>query len=185
VAIHEYGVSGSAGYFDGVSSKMGVYSLGPFVAGSTASYNVWCKTRSDGEMVLVHYDRIWTSAKKAEMNMFSLTLDNGKPVLYASKTSRIKPMNTGMSPLNDGGWHQVAVSMPSKGCSLSEVKIFIGGKRINTSVDNDEVLFLVGFGALSIGELPSRPSNKLSFVLEALHWTIGRNQHLGSTYLDK
>ena len=151
VEIREGGVSGSAGYFNGASSKMGIYSFGPFVAGSMASYSVWIKTESGGEMVLVHYDRAWSSYANAQKNMFSLTLDNGKPVLYSSKTSTLTPLNSGMAPLNDGGWHQVAVSMPSSGCRLSQVKMFIDGKPIATSVKNDDILFFVGFGGLSVG----------------------------------
>jgi uncharacterized protein YneR len=151
VEIREGGVSGSAGYFNGASSKMGIYSFGPLVAGSITSYSVWIKTESIGEMVLVHYDRAWSSGVNAQKNMFSLTLDNGKPVLYSSKTSTLKPLNSGMAPLNDGGWHQVAVSMPSSGCRLSQVKMFIDGKPIATSVKNDDILFFVGFGGLSVG----------------------------------
>ena len=151
VELREGGVSGSAGYFNGASSKMGIYSFGPFVAGSMASYSVWIKTESGGEMVLVHYDRAWSSYANAQKNMFSLTLDNGKPVLYSSKTSTLTPLNSGMAPLNDGGWHQVAVSMPSSGCRLSQVKMFIDGKPIATSVKNDDILFFVGFGGLSVG----------------------------------
>jgi len=151
VEIRGGGVSGSAGYFDGASSKMGIYSFGPFVAGSRASYSVWIKTKSNGEMVLVHYDRAWKSGASAQKNIFSLILDNGKPVLYSSKTSTLKPLNSGMAPLNDGGWHQVAVSMPRSGCRLSEVKMFIDGKPVATSVKNDDILFFVGFGSLSIG----------------------------------
>jgi hypothetical protein len=92
------GVPGSAGYFDGVSSKMGIYSVGPFVAKSTASYSVWLRTKSDGKMVLMHYDRVLATATNAQKNTFSLTLDNGKPILYASKTHTLKPMYTGMLP---------------------------------------------------------------------------------------
>jgi len=149
--IREGGVSGSSGYFDGAASKMGIYSFGPFVAGSTASYSVWIKTESNGEMVLAHYDRAWTAAAHAQKNMYSLTLDNGKPVLYSGKTSTWKPLNSGMAPLNDGGWHQVAVSMPDSRCRLSEVKLLIDGKPIVTFVKNDDILFFVGSGALSIG----------------------------------
>lgn len=56
------------------------------------------------------------------------------------------------------------MSVPSEVCSLSEVNMFIDGKRINTSVvDDDEVLFFVGFGSLFIGGTGFSALNQAEF----------------------
>ena len=73
-------------------SNMGIYSVGPLVAGNVASYSIWfSRTTQAGELVLIHFGQSWNSAVYKEKNIFTLTLDSGNPTLYASTSSILKP----------------------------------------------------------------------------------------------
>jgi len=86
------GISGNAGVFKGQMSNMGIYSVGPLVAGNVASYSIWfSRTTQAGELVLIHFGQSWNSAVYKEKNIFTLTLDSGNPTLYASTSSILKP----------------------------------------------------------------------------------------------
>lgn len=145
-------VNGNAGYFNGSSSQMGVYAYGPNLGGSVISYSVWFRTVKDGEMILIHYGPSWGRTQDRK-NIFSLTLDNGTPKLYAGLSSILQPADMGGNALNDGGWHQVAVSMPYHSSPLSKVMFYIDGNLSATTVQNDVELFFFNHGRISIGSL--------------------------------
>ena len=54
--------------------------------------------------------------------------------------------------LNDGEYHHIAISMPSKSCLNSDVKMFVNGKLVRTSWNGkNENVFFVTSGKLSLG----------------------------------
>jgi len=149
VEIVQGNVTGNAGYFNS-SSQMGVYSFGPHRGGGIISYSILFRTSQKAEVILIHFGQSWGMI--TDKNIFSLTLDHGTPKLYASQSSILQPNMDG-NTLNDGGWHQVAVSMPYHSSSLSEVKFYIDGILTQTSVRNDVNLFFFNYGRISIGSL--------------------------------
>lgn len=163
IALKKGGISGKAALFKGETSNMGIYSVGPLVAGNVVSYSIWFRTEQAGEMILIHFGPSWNSAVYKEKNIFTLTLDGGNPKLYASTSSILKPSQRNGLHLNDNGWHQVAVSMPNTGCNLSQVKMFVDGKPISTSTTKDVTLFFVNHGRLSIGGLGYSSTSKSDF----------------------
>jgi len=82
--------------------------------------------------------------------MFTLTLSNGNPILYASPLQRLEPASA--FHLNDNKWHHVAVSMPSPSCQLSEVLMYIDGRVVATKTpQKNPIIFFVTSGRMSIG----------------------------------
>jgi len=150
VEIVQGNVTGNAGYFNG-SSQMGVYSFGPSRGGGVISYSILFRTSQAAEVILIHFGQSW-GRTNGNRNIFSLTLDHGTPKLYASQSSILQP-NVDGNKLNDGGWHQVAVSMPYHSSPLSKVKFYIDGIPTETSVRNDVKLFFFNYGRISIGSL--------------------------------
>ena len=152
VQIVQGNVTGNAGYFYG-PSQMGVYSFGPQTGGDIISYSILFRTTQTAEGILIHFGQSWgRTQNRYSKNIFSLTLDNGTPKLYASQSSILQPVMDG-NTLNDGGWHQVAVSMPHLSSPLSKVKFYIDGILTQTSVRNDVNLFFFNYGRISIGSL--------------------------------
>ena len=153
VQIKDEGIGGThSGYFDGTMSQMGIYSLGPFVAGTIISVSMWLKTTATDEMLLLHYDRPWKASASGldSKNMFSITLKDGLPRVYVSKAASLLSQHS--EAINDNGWHQIAAIMPHKSCKLSEVLLFIDGKKVSTSLTNkDTPLHFENFGHTSIG----------------------------------
>uniref|UniRef100_A0A7S3QJ37 Laminin G domain-containing protein n=1 Tax=Chaetoceros debilis TaxID=122233 RepID=A0A7S3QJ37_9STRA len=142
------GVMGNAAMFS-PDSRMSVYSMGPFSGGTAMSYSFWFKTKGPGEMILFHYAPKWALNEGGNKNVFSLTLNDGQPKLYASPTSVL----TGQSwDLNDGRWHNIAVIMPRASCRLSEVKMYVDNEQVETESSNDNPnLYLSGSGYIGIG----------------------------------
>jgi len=130
-------------------SRLGIYAIGPHSTGGMISFSLWFKTRNENEMVLVHYGQNFGNTISYK-DMFTLTLNNGTPILYSSPESALKPLNK--DNLNDGQWHHLAVSMPKKSCRLSVVDMFIDGKNVKTkspAINNHH--FFVTSGSMSIG----------------------------------
>jgi len=151
VEIVQGNVTGNAGYFNS-SSQMGVYSFGPHRGGGIISYSILFRTSQKAEVILIHFGQSWEINSDKNKNIFSLTLDHGTPKLYASQSSILQPNMDG-NTLNDGGWHQVAVSMPYRSSPLSKVKFYLDGILTQTSVRNDVNLFFFKYGRVSIGSL--------------------------------
>ncbi|GFH57818.1 hypothetical protein CTEN210_14294 [Chaetoceros tenuissimus] len=152
VQIRDEGIGGIySGFFDGTMSQMGIYSLGPFVAGTIISVSMWIKTTATKEMLLLHYDRPWKADASGleNRNIFSMTLKDGSPRIYVSKAATLLSQHS--EAINDNGWHQIAAVMPYKSCKLSEVLLFIDGKKVSTSVTKDTPLHFENFGHLSVG----------------------------------
>ena len=152
VQIRDEGIGGMhSGYFDGKTSQMGIYSLGPFVAGTIISVSMWIKTTAKDEMLLLHYDRPWkaTASGLENRNIFSITLKDGLPRVYVSEAATLLSQHS--EAINDNGWHQIAAVMPHKSCKLSEVLLFIDGKKVSTRLTKDTPLHFENFGHLSIG----------------------------------
>ena len=55
----------------------------------------------------------------------------GRPLLSYSDSQKVIGA---ISKLNDNKWHHIAVTMPTTSCLLSEIKMFVDGKPINTIV---------------------------------------------------
>ena len=95
-----------------------------------------------------------------------LTLNNGIPTVYANKSSTLKAID--VAPLNDGGWHQVAVSMRRLSSPLSEVKLYIHGKETSTLVHLDMELFFDNYSRISIGSLGFTSTTEADFPREKI-----------------
>jgi hypothetical protein len=104
--------------------------------------------------VLVHYGAEWESVRTDSLkNIFSFTIDNGLPKLYAREQLYLTTKDENIR-LNDGQWHHIAVSMPKAHCNLSEVQLYINGRNVETVTSgNDEALFFIAYGHLSLGGL--------------------------------
>lgn len=128
-------------------SRIGVYGFGPHSGGSIISFSLMVHTRSTSEMILVHYGG--TFGERSAKNIFTLTLNNGTPMLYISSKSILKPERG--YDLNDGRWHHIAISMPKTSCTLSEVIMYIDGDVIETVAKKNINIFFITSGRLSIG----------------------------------
>jgi len=131
-------------------SRLAIYGMGPHSGGSVISYALWIRTHKTSEMILVNYGHSFTG--KSTKSSYTLTLQDGTPMLYISPTAILRPKMK--YDLNDGDWHHIAVSMPRKSCALSEVIMYVDGKTIETSADGfgyDNEIFFTTSGRLSIG----------------------------------
>jgi len=147
--ITKPGVKGSYYAKFSEESRLGIYATGPHAAGGIISFTLWFKTENKNKMILVHYGHNF-SGVKTKKNIFTLTLDNGSPILYSSPTTPLKTLN--VYSLNDGQWHHLAVSMPRKSCRLSEVNMYINGKSVETTPPSiDMHLFFATSGSMGIG----------------------------------
>jgi hypothetical protein len=128
-------------------SRIAIFADSPHSGGNAVSYSLSFETKGKSEMILVHYGG--TSSKSGK-DIFTLTLNNGIPILYRSRASRFKPVF--QYHLNDGKWHHVAVSMSENSCKLSDVIMYIDGKRADTTAtSDDDYLFFMNSGRISIG----------------------------------
>jgi len=138
---HSYGVFTNR-------SRLAIYGTGPHSGGSIISYTLWIKTKNTSDMILVHYGHVFHGT--GSKNIYTLTLQNGTPMLYISPTAILRPERK--YDLNDGNWHHIAVSMPRKSCTLSEVIIYVDGVAIDTIADRyDGNIFFTTSGRMSIG----------------------------------
>ena len=101
-------------------------------------------------MVLVHYGDIFGQMNASNRkDMFTLTLEKGIPKLY---TSPERVLTAKSKSLADDSWHHIAASMPHKSCKLSEVKMFIDGKKVKSTLHGDNAhIFMTTSGRVGIG----------------------------------
>lgn len=130
-------------------SRIAFYGTGPHSGGNILSFALWIKTsQASTEMVLAHYGSIFTGSKNSK-DIFTLTLQNGTPILYTSSKKKLIPLKKNPK-LNDGKWHHIAISMPNKSCLLSEVIIYVDGQALVASTFKDERIFHITSGRLSL-----------------------------------
>ena len=139
------GIKGKAGKF-AKDSRAAVWSMGPHFEGRDVAYALWFKTEARDSPILISYEGYWI--KKTVMN---LRLVNGRPELILSKNQKLRPTKNGVR-LNDNQWHHLAVSNPTDGSMLSEIRMFVDGVEIDTLVigDDEPVEFPNG-GVISLG----------------------------------
>jgi len=141
------GVQGKAGKFT-KESRMGVFAMGPLYGKQAVSYSLWVRSKSKKNQMLINTGSIWGKDRKG---FFNLHLNNGAPEVMVSE----KRCLTSKSKINDGEWHHIAVSMPSDGCLLSEVQIYVDGKLTGTSLTGQDLRLhfnqavRMGFGGLN------------------------------------
>jgi len=138
-----------AGSFD-KNSRLAVYSTGPHNGGFIISYALWVNTKSELEMILIHYGNRKKGRDIPMKDIYTLTLQNGTPILYTAVDDMLIPKDN--YNLNDGQWHHIAVSMPTRSCKLSKVVMYVDGKVINTAApENDRHIFFSSVGNVNIG----------------------------------
>lgn len=119
------GPRGKAGVFNS-KSRMAVYGAGPYSYGNVVSYALWMKTSSEDDMVLINTGR--GTLKRGLMN---LNLRDAKPELLMGDDARLAAKSR---KLNDGKWHHIAMSMPTKDCKLSELQFYVDGRPVESEV---------------------------------------------------
>jgi len=141
----------NSAYFT-ASSRFSLYAMGPHNPVTAMAYSLWFKTHQSSEVLLIHYGPAWDSATYDDTkSIFTVTLDNGRPKVYAKKNAYLTTSNEFMS-LNDGQWHHIAVSMPNPNCKLSQVDLYIDGQSVSTATPSkDETLFFISYGRISLG----------------------------------
>lgn len=83
-------------------------------------------------------------------DIFLLTINEGNPFLYMSEDSYLTSEDD--LNLDDGEWHHISISMPSDSCLLSEVFMYVDGKKVETFVTGpDKNIFYITSGSLSLG----------------------------------
>ncbi len=173
------GVHGKAGQFS-EESRMGVFAIGPIQGGHALSYALWLKTTSAKNQLLVNSASCWNPVLKGFLN---LNLNDGVPEVMIAPAQRL--VVDGVR-LNDGAWHHIAASMPHDGCKLSEVGIYVDGKRVKTRLTgSDRPLHFnqsarLGFGGLNYSSkafdaLPVRPFE--GALDEISIWTRSLSEH--------
>ena len=122
--------------------------MGPLHSNYAVSYALWIKTDAVERQMLINTGSIWGNQLK---NFFNLNLNNGVPEVMISDKQWL---SAEACQLNDGKWHHVAVSMPSDGCLLSEVLVYVDGKQMETRVTGaDKNLFFNQAVRLGVGGL--------------------------------
>ena len=140
---------------------MAVYGAGPHGHGNMVSYALWMKTTSKEDMVLIN-----TGRGRVLRGLMNLHLNDGEPELLLAANARLIAKG---QKLNDGKWHHISVSMPKKGCKLSEVQFYVDGQAVKSKVvrqDNRVNVSLankVTIGGLGHGPRKT-PFNKLIHV---------------------
>ncbi len=122
--------------------------MGPFMGGEIISTTLFFKTTKSKEMILICYGgRFGVSNKK---DIFLLTIKKGELTLYFGKQKYLTTAED--YNLNDGQWHHIAISMPSKSCLNSEVEMILNGKAVETVWSGtDDYVFFTTSGKVSLG----------------------------------
>ncbi len=143
---------GLAGLFSD-ESRFGVYGSGPFSGGEIISLGVWIRTiEVSRSMVLVHHANSWGGAvsNTSLIDHFTLTLDHGVPVVNVQPTVKLRPLD--VMNIANGQWHHIGISMPRKSCMVSELEIYVDGRRLTrTKVNIDRHIFYTTSGRSSLG----------------------------------
>ncbi|MBK1875862.1 LamG domain-containing protein [Pelagicoccus mobilis] len=155
---HYNAVAGNVALVDGARglggefskrSRMGVFGMGPLHGEYAASYALWIKTSSSGDMMLINTGSIWGTNLD---QFFNLHLADGVPAVVVSDRQRL--LGDGYK-LNDGEWHHIAAVMPENGCRLSEVQLYVDGDLAKTRVVGGDLSLKfkqsvrLGFGGLN------------------------------------
>lgn len=129
-------------------SRVAIGSMGPFGAGEMISCALRFKTFSSRDMVLSFYGGKFGKSKTKDV--FLLTLQNGNPILYFGKKTFLAPRIS--LSLDDGSWHSIIITMPSKSCLYSEMKMIINGEEVETELNGqDKHIFFITSGHVSLG----------------------------------
>ena len=140
------GVYGTAGVFT-EDSRAAVFGMGPHSGQMPISYALWFKTSDYGIRTLLSYEGFW--GQDAVMN---LRLRDGRPELVYSASQKLFAKDNEVDQFNNGLWHHIAATMPFKGCKISEVKLYVDGEELATSlVGDDTIVNLPNGGMISIG----------------------------------
>lgn len=156
------GARGKAGRFD-ADSRAGVFAMGPLHGDYAVSYSVWLKTTAEGNQIVINTGSIWSKEVK---NFINLHVEDGAPVARISNQQAM----VGDAKVNDGRWRHVAISMPKNGCSLSEVRVFVDGKAVDTRLEGpDKPLYFnqavrMGLGGLNYSNKGFDALNAKAFV---------------------
>eukprot|EP00559_Dactyliosolen_fragilissimus_P009826 CAMPEP_0184854838 /NCGR_PEP_ID=MMETSP0580-20130426/220_1 /TAXON_ID=1118495 /ORGANISM="Dactyliosolen fragilissimus" /LENGTH=748 /DNA_ID=CAMNT_0027349183 /DNA_START=20 /DNA_END=2266 /DNA_ORIENTATION=+ len=134
------------------NSHVGVWGMGPHSNGEIVSYTVWVKTDTCKDQVILTYASIFANRKdSSRTSQFSLVQHNGRPaVLFDAETT----LTTTRVPqiCETGTWNHIAVTMPRKSCTISEVQIYINGEQVDTLIDQkDRNIYFNTRGRVSIG----------------------------------
>lgn len=129
-------------------SRVAFFGGGPHSGGNIISFSLWIQTSKASEMILVHHGAIFDGLRTSK-DCFLLTLNDGVPNLYTSPKKKLFAVAS--TAINDGTWHHIAVTMPKKSCFLSEVILYVDGKKVTTNVDADDHVFHVTSGRMSLG----------------------------------
>lgn len=151
------------------TTRVAIYGVGPMGGGEIISCSIFFKTTQTQEQVLVFYGGLFGPSERKDI--FLLSLKQGNPILRFSATNgnhyvtSVNDLN-----LNDGQWHQIAVSMPRKSCLYSEVIIYVDGAKIVRKTPNGKNLnvFFVTSGKLSLGGF-GYSNNKYDVILPDIH----------------
>jgi hypothetical protein len=137
------GVYGLAGVFT-ADSRAAIYGMGPHAGTHPISYTLWFKTTSFGARTLLSYEGFWV----ADI-VLNLRLRDGKPEVVYSASQKMFAKN---GAYNDGIWHHIAITMPFNGSKLSEIKLYVDGVEVETTlVGNDSIIDLPNGGMMSVG----------------------------------
>lgn len=129
-------------------SRVAIGSMGPFGAGEMISCALRFKTFSSRDMVLSFYGGKFGKSKTKDV--FLLTLQNGNPILYFGKKTFLAPRIS--LSLDDGSWHSIIITMPSKSCLYSEMKMIINGEEVETELNGQDThIFFITSGHVSLG----------------------------------
>jgi hypothetical protein len=142
------GVSGTAGQFDG-TSRMGIFGVGPHGPGNAISLSFWLKTdKSSGNFIIFLYGQSFGNDETSK-DIQLITLEKGNIIMHRRSNSRYVPAEN--TKLADNNWHHIAVSMPFDNCLLSQVEVYIDGKKKDYSVVGvDDYMFHTTSGRCSI-----------------------------------
>ena len=139
----------SSGIFTN-DTRVAIYSMGPYMGGEIISFSLFFKTSESGDQILFFYGNAFGVSSKKDIFFFSLS--DGHPRLHFEKRLQRKVTPKATQSLNDGQWHQIAVSMPHKSCLRSEIQMFIDGKNVKLKVTGeDQYVFVITSGKLSLG----------------------------------
>ncbi|GFH44387.1 hypothetical protein CTEN210_00861 [Chaetoceros tenuissimus] len=148
-------VTGRVGNFAaqfGENSRMSFYGTGANAGGNIISFSMYIKTgMNTGEMILVHYGAMFGKPRNSSKDIFTLTLENGRPKVYTQIELFKATIDTTLN-VADNKWHHIAVSMPRKSCTLAEIEIYVDYELVDMEIpSNDENIFVTTSGRMSIG----------------------------------
>jgi len=119
-SIDPGGIIGGAAII-GASSEIGITSMGPIMGGFERTVACWVKTTSAERQIIFDTSSAWGTPQ-----FFNLSLDNGLLEVIL-KNGQVKGVNS--PAVNDGTWHHVAAVVPTKSCTLSDVRLYVDGER--------------------------------------------------------